>query len=286
MLGKGSASHFAPAISLTPSGLLVMAPALASGLIFVMFAFSGWNAAAYIGGEIKNPQKNMPRALVTGTIVVIALYVAINALYIYSMPLSEMARVIRIAELATLKLFGLNVTPYLNMIFIATILSSISAMIIAGPRVYFAMAEDGLFPRGIARVHARFGTPANAIILQGACSVILLFTGRFEQLLVRSGIVLIIFSALTVSAVLFLRKKNAGQERPYSAWAYPWTPLLFLLISVWILVTSFQSKLQDSLWALSIVACGIPFYFYWRREKARSGQEERKRTCHEEHELS
>jgi basic amino acid/polyamine antiporter, APA family len=265
LVGRGTPAHFAPAVDVAKWPQFL--PAVASGLIFVMFSYSGWNAAAYIGGEIRNPQRNLPRALIIGTSVVIALYVAMNALYIYAVPLKEMASVIRIAELASRNLFGLNVAPFLNIIFMGTILGSISAMVIAGPRVYYAMAQDDLFPRAISKVHPRFGTPSNAIALQCAWSIVLLFTGRFEQLLTFSGVVMILFSALAVAAVFVMRRRDAGGNRPYSGWGYPWTALLFLVVSAWILLVSFRDQPKESLSGLAVVATGIPFYYWWGRTR-------------------
>jgi APA family basic amino acid/polyamine antiporter len=263
-VGKGNVSHFAPTVPVSEwPGL---SSSVAGGLIFVMFSYSGWNAAAYIGGEIRNPVRNLPRSLFLGTMVVVVLYMAMNALYIYAIPLHEMASVIRIAELASMNLFGINVAPFLNIIFMGTILGSISAMIIGGPRIYYAMAHDGLFPQAIARVHPRFGTPGNAILLQAVWSVLLLFTGRFEQLLTFSGVVLILFSALTVASVYFVRRKIGTESRIYSSWGYPWTMLLFLAISVWILAVSFRDRPRESLLGLAVVASGVPFYFYWKRK--------------------
>ncbi len=265
LFGKGDVSHFAPAIPI--SKWPDFASAMATGLIFVMFSYSGWNAAAYIGGEIRDPRRNLPRSLFLGTLLVVFLYLAINALYLYGVPLKDMASVIRIAELASLNLFGINVAPFLNIIFMGTILGSISAMVIAGPRIYYAMARDAVFPRAIARVHPRFGTPANAILLQAFWSVILLFTGRFDQLLTFSGVVLILFASLTVSSVYFIRRK--GQQNPgsYSAWGYPWTMLLFLAVSLWILVASFRYRPRESLAGLGVIASGIPFFYFWKRKR-------------------
>lgn len=264
LLGEGNLSHFAPTVHMRqwPG----MASSVALGLIFVMFSYSGWNAAAYIGGEIRNPQRNLPLSLCLGTLLVIVLYVAINALYLYAIPIGEMASVIRIAELASLNLFGLNVAPFLNLIFMGTILGSISAMIIAGPRIYYAMAQDGLFPKAISRVHPRFGTPANSIFLQAVWSVLLIFTGRFEQLLTFSGVVLILFAALTVSSVYFIRKRRKSGPAPYSSWGYPWTMILFLVGSLWILAVSFRNQPRESFSGLGVVAAGVPFYYYWKRK--------------------
>ena len=262
LLGRGDPSHFAGTLPI--EAWRAKASALAGGMIFVMFSYSGWNAAAYIGGEIREPRRNLPRSLFAGTLLVVVLYVAINALYLYALPMSEMASVIRIAELASFRLFGLNAAPFVNVIFMGTMLGSISAMVIAGPRIYYAMARDRLFPAAIARVHPRFGTPANAIVLQALWSVVLVFSGRFEQLLTFSGVVLILFAALTVASVYVVRRRDDARSN-YRSWGYPWTMLLFLTASVWILLVSFVNRPKESLSGLGVVALGVPFYFYWKR---------------------
>ncbi len=265
LLGRGDLTRFAPALPLSswPS----LSPAIAAGLIFVMFSYSGWNAAAYIGGEIRDPHRNIPRALIVGTLVVILLYLSINALYLYAIPVSQMAKEIRIAEVASLNLFGLNIAPWLSLIFMGTILSSISAMVIAGPRIYYAMAQDGLFPEAIARIHPRFGTPANAIALQSVWAVALVFTGRFEQLLTFSGVVMIGFSALTVASLFLHRLKKGAAPSPYSAWGYPFTAIIFLAVSIWILALSFRDQPKESFAGLAVVGSGIPFFYFWNRRR-------------------
>ena len=177
--------------------------------------------------------------------------------------------IIRVAEIASQKLFGLNASQFLNLIFMGTILGSISAMIIAGPRVYYAMAHDGVFPKALSKVHVNFRTPGNAIILQGIWSIILVFTGRFEQLVTFSGVVMVFFSALTVAAVYVIRRRNGGARPAYSAWGYPWTPLVFLIASAWILVATFRSMPWESLAGFGVVASGIPFFFWWKRKSSK-----------------
>jgi basic amino acid/polyamine antiporter, APA family len=272
LFGSGSISRFSPTIS--ANNWIHMTPALASSLIFVMFSYSGWNAAGYIAGEIREPGRNLPRSLNNGTLIVILLYVAINVLYIYAIPMNEMYNgqgdsnaVIRVAELASQKLFGLNASQFLNLIFMGTILGSISAMVIAGPRVYYAMAHDGLFPKALAKVHNAFGTPSNAILLQAVWAILLVFTGRFEQLLAFSGVVMVFFSGLTVAAVYVIRRRNGGARPLYSAWGYPWTPLAFLVASAWILVATFRTRPWESLAGFGVVASGIPFFFWWNRKR-------------------
>jgi APA family basic amino acid/polyamine antiporter len=267
--GRGQLAHFQSAVPVSGWGALT--PAVASGLIFVMFSYSGWNAAAYIAGEIRNPARDIPRSLLTGTLLVIVLYVAMNALYIFALAPASMASEIRIAEVASRALFGLNIAPVLNVVFMGTILGSISAMIIAGPRIYYAMAHDGLFPAAIARVHPRFGTPANSIVLQGAWSVLLVFTGGFEQLLTFSGVVMIFFSALTIAALFRVRGRQAAAARgtSFRSPGFPWTALLFIAVSAWILAVSFGSRPKESFAGLLVIGSGIPFYFYWMRMETR-----------------
>jgi APA family basic amino acid/polyamine antiporter len=138
-------------------------------------------------------------------------------------------------------------------------------MVIAGPRIYYAMAHDRLFPRAIAKVHPRFGTPANAILLQAVWSIVLVFSGRFEQLLMFSGVVLILFSVLTVAAVYVIRRR--GDIAGYRSWGYPWTMLIFLAASAWILAVSFANQPKESFAGLAVVAAGVPFYYYWNRRR-------------------
>jgi APA family basic amino acid/polyamine antiporter len=271
LFGNGSIGRFIPTIGV--GNWIHLTPALAFSLVFVMFSYSGWNAAGYIAGEIRDPGKNLPRSLTYGTLIVILLYLAINLLYIYAIPMSEMSHgqggsdaVIRVAELASQRLFGLNASQFLNVIFMGTILGSISAMIIAGPRIYYAMAHDGLFPKSLAKVHANFKTPGNAIVLQAVWSIMLVFTGKFEQLLAFSGVVMIFFSALTVAAVYVIRRRNGGARPTYSVWGYPLTPLVFLIAGGWILIATFKARPWESLAGFGVVASGIPFFFWWKRK--------------------
>lgn len=265
LFGKGDSANFTSAVPVAQWPDL--SSSIAVAMIIIMFSYSGWNAGAYVGGEIRDPQRNLPRSLFLGTMTVVVLYLAMNAVYLFAVPLSQMSDVIQIAELASLNLFGTRVAPFLNVIFMGTILGSISAMIIVGPRVYYAMAEDGVFPETIAKIHPRFGTPGNAIVLQAVCAVSFVFLAGFRELLTFSGVVLILFAALTVASLYFVRRKNAGRPRAYSSWGYPWTMVLFLVASAWILVGSFRSRPKALMWGLAVVASGIPFFYYWKEKR-------------------
>ncbi len=197
-LGHGSAGNFASS-----------APAHGStavSLILVLYAYSGWNAASYVAGEIREPQRSLPAALFAGTAIVTVLYLALNAMYLYALPISSMSGVLAIAEKASVALFGPLAAHVIAAILALAILGSASAMVLAGPRVYFAMARDGLFPRGIGAVHPWRGTPARAIVLQsGWASVLIVLFGAFEPLLVYAGFVVTVFTAMAVAALVLLR---------------------------------------------------------------------------------
>jgi APA family basic amino acid/polyamine antiporter len=259
-MGRGDVGHFR-ATEAVDWGMAF--PGLAVGMIFVMFSFSGWNAAAYIGEEVRNPQRTLPLSLILGTIIVALIYMGLNAVYIYAMPVEEMKGVLRIGETATQRLFSGTAAPFLNVLFMATILGSVSAMTIAGPRVYFAMARDRLFPSAVARIHPRFQTPSTAIVLQAAWSSILVLTGTFAQLVTFSTVVLLLFTGWTITSLFVLRKREPGFSG-YRTWGYPYTPLVFLIITGWSLAYTLVYRPWESLAGLGLCALGVPGYFIIR----------------------
>jgi len=261
-LGTGDWGHFeAGPQGHLPASALHNFPV---SLIFVLYCYSGWNAAAYLAGEVRDPGRTIPRALLTGTAIVTVMYMGLNVLFIYSLPLSEMSGVLQIGEKASLALFGPSATHIVAMIMALSILASASAMILAGPRVYYAMATDGVFPRQLAGVHSQYHSPALAIILQSAWISVLVLTGTFEQLIVYSGFVLVFFSALAVSSVIVLRVRRPALKRPFRVPLYPWTPLLFVGFSAWILYFTLRDRPVESMWGIITALSGVPLYYYWR----------------------
>jgi len=239
----------------------------AISLIFVLYSYSGWNAAAYIAGEVRHPHRNIPLSLLAGTAVVTILYVGLNLLFLYGLGIGGMSGVLQVGEKASLALFGPMATNFVAAMMALSILASASAMILAGPRVYFAMACDGLFPRKLAGVHATFGSPAASIVSQGLWSSVLILTGTFEALVVYSGFVLVFFSALAVAALIVLRVQRPELSRPFRVPLYPWTPLVFVGFSAWILIyTAWGRPIESSLGIITVLL-GLPMYFYWRRRR-------------------
>ncbi|HTK94274.1 MAG TPA: amino acid permease, partial [Terriglobales bacterium] len=261
LFGKGSTAHFHEAAgTVHPSAWLV-------ALIPVMFTYSGWNAAAYVAEEIREPVRNVPRALAGGTIVVIVLYLLLNALYLYAVPMATMAGKPSAGDTAAEALFGTRGADVLVPIILVALAAGISAMIIAGPRVYFAMARDGLFFPAAGRVHPRFHTPAWSIAAQAFWSILLVLTGTFEQLLLYTGFAVVLFSAVATVALFVLRSRPHDESVP--RWGYPVAPGLFILASIAMLVSSIVREPKPSAAGLAILAAGVPLFFWLRARTAR-----------------
>ena len=261
--GTGDFSHFeftsasnSEAVGLKTYGLALM---------WILFAYSGWNAATYIGSEIRDPQKNLPASLFLGTALVALLYLLLNALFIYAVPSAEMAGVIAIGGLAVEYLFG-EVTNILISVLIAfALFSSLSAFIIIGPRVYYAMAKDGLFFSFVGRMHKRYDVPSNAIWIQALIAIILVLSGTFDQILTYMGFALGIFPILAVYGIFRLRKRQASVKKfP----GFPWVQILFMASSIFILTFAFMERPVESSIAIGTVLIGIPIYYLFKRQDA------------------
>jgi APA family basic amino acid/polyamine antiporter len=240
--------------------------ALATGLVFVLFAFSGWNAAAYVAGEMRDPTREVPRALVLGTLVVTALYLALNLTYLYALPVADLARepVLPVAAKAAAALFGPAASRLVDAALCVSIAGAVSAMTFAGPRVYAAMARDGALPAALAGQRAG-GPPVRALVLQSGFATLLLASGSFESLVVWGGITLALSSALAVVAVLWLRAREPALARPYRATGYPWTPLAFVLGALLVVGHAALERPVEVGWALATVAAGVPLYHIGRK---------------------
>ncbi len=229
-------------------------------LLWVSFAYSGWNASSYIAEEVDRPARTLPGSLVLGTLTVTAVYLLINLLFFFAAPAARLTGVIPVGETAAKHLFGAEAASWLSIIMGLALLSSLSAYVVTGPRIYYAMARDGLFFRFAARIHPRFGTPEVAIAAQGLCAILMVLFGTFEQLLTYIGFALGIFPWMAVAGVLLLRRREPGRERPYRVWCYPWVPIFYLVAMGGILMVAFVNRPGPSLAAILTVAAGILAY--------------------------
>ncbi|NIR44440.1 MAG: amino acid permease [Gemmatimonadetes bacterium] len=238
-------------------------------LILVMFTYSGWNAAAYVTEEIRDPGRNVLRALVPGTIVVIVLYLGLNALYLRTLAPAELAGNVAAGYGAAEALFGdaggLVVTPLILL----ALASSISAMIVTGPRVYFAMARDDSFPRPFGRVSDGSRVPAFAIAAQGVWSAALVLSGTFEQLLTYTGFAVVLFAGIAVSALVVLRRRHPDAERPFRVPVYPLVPAAFVAASAAMVAYAVWGAPGPALAGALCIAAGVPL-FWWSARRAAS----------------
>jgi APA family basic amino acid/polyamine antiporter len=258
--GNGNLSNFSKGGNM-PSGIESW-KTIGLSLMWIMFAYSGWNASTYLGAEIKNPVKILPRSLILGTGIVMILYLGINILYVYGIEPEEMKGVISVGGLAMGNLFGKPAEILVSVVIGFALFSSLSAFIIIGPRVYYSMAKDGLFFKTAAMIHPRFLVPSNSILLQCALAVILTMSGTFEQVLTYIGFALGIFPLLTVSGVWKLRKTSPGALKLKG---FPLTQGIYLAAGTLILILSFLEKPVESSIALLTVAAGIPAYLVFRK---------------------
>ena len=259
--GRGDTAHFTPLFDWQKLGNFSV---FAAAFIPAIFAYSGWNAVIYIAGEVKDPEKNLPRALLWANLIVIALYLAVNVVYIYGVPVTEMKGALRVSEVATTALFGRQTSAWITAIITVSILGALNVVTMIGPRIYYAMARDGVFFKSLTRVHPRFSTPINAIILQAFWSCLLILTNTFGTLFTYVSVIITLFSALTVGSVMVLRWKRPELKRPYKLWGYPLVPIIFIAANLWIVWGSVTQNPRDSLLGVFIVALGIPAYLLWQ----------------------
>ena len=247
---------------------------IATALIPVLFAYSGWNAATYVSGEMRDPKKSLGRALALGTGLCVALYLAINAVYLRAMPVADLAQAKEPARAAALLLGGNAAAAVLAPLVAVCVLSSMQASVLIGPRIYHAMATDGLFFAPLGKLHDRTRVPVMALVVQGVISVALLLSGRFDELVRFTMSAIIAFSTLTVGAVIVLRARRPGGRARSAVPGYPWVPALFIAVNAWMLwnvLTFGESSPREALLGLVIVASGIPAYLAFRaRARARS----------------
>ena len=236
-------------------------------LIFALYAYSGWNAAAYLAGEMIDPGRTIPRTMIGGTLFVALLYLLLNGFYFYALPVTELAQppLLPVANKVASALLGVEAGRMVTGLLCLSIAGAVSAMVWAGPRVYYAMAQDGLIPSVFGSAPGARGGPINAILLQSVWASILIVSGSFERLIVYSGTVLVIFSALAVAAVVVLRRQQPDLPRPYHTPLYPFVQGFFVLMSTVIVgIALYERPLEGGLGIVTVLA-GTPLYLLWQR---------------------
>ena len=262
-VGKGSWGHYTSALPVSAA-----APSLMTGigvaLIAVFWAYDGWVYITWVAGEVEDPQRNLPRSLILGLLIVGTLYLAINAVYLYALPMTEIAANETVAQAAAVSMFSAGAARWLSLMIAISCFGAMASCILCGARVYYAMAEDGVFFRGLAQVNPRWHTPARSLVLQGVWSAALALTGGYTALFTYVMFMMVLSYALTVAALFVLRRKMPDAPRPYRCTGYPWLPGLYVLIGVAWTVNAILEKTTEALWGIAIVAIGIPFYVFWK----------------------
>jgi Amino acid transporters len=265
--GKGDMSNFTRGGSIAPG--IAGWKTIGLSLMWIMFAYSGWNASTYLGAEIKNPSKVLPRSLLYGTFIVIVLYLGLNTLYIYGINPEKMKGVISVGGLAMGNLFGRSADILFSLLIAFALFSSLSAFIIIGPSVYYSMAKDGLFFKAAGRIHPKFQVPSNSIVFQCIIAIIMVLSGTFEQVLTYMGFALGIFPILTVFGVVILRRNNPDALRLPG---YPIAQIVFIISGLLILGLSYAERpIESSIAALTVIA-GIPAYYIFKKMNGSSAE--------------
>jgi APA family basic amino acid/polyamine antiporter len=263
-MGKGSPVDF----SINPTGMSLGSLIMGSGvaLITASVAFDGWNCVTFLSGEIKNPKRDLPLALLAGTVLITILYVLMNYVYLRALSVTEMAGALKIAEDATASLYGTNAAGLISAAVVISIFGGLNGVILAGPRVYYAMAKDKLFFERAARVHTRFRTPGFAILLQAIWASLLTLTGTVEQLITFVMFVGVSFWVVTGTSVFILRRKYPELPRPYKTWGYPIVPMVFVVASSCIVINTLVQRPLESMAGVGLTLIGVPAYVYWRKK--------------------
>ncbi|HYN24988.1 MAG TPA: amino acid permease [Pyrinomonadaceae bacterium] len=262
----GNWSNFTPFVAQRANSAPLLG-ALAGGLLGAFFSFAGWWDLSKVAGEVSNPARTLPKALTYGVIIVTVVYILTSAVFIYLVPLGQVTSGETFAAQAGQVLFGRVGGLVFSLVVVVAVLGSLVAVVMSAPRVYFAMARDGLFIRAVASIHRRYGTPACAIALQAVLASLLVAVGTFNEIVSYFVFVVVVFIAFTVAALFPLRRRepNVGYLTP----GYPVTPVIFLVMIVLLLVLLGANNPLQAFLGVAVVALGLPVYFFLFRPKRR-----------------
>jgi len=258
-LEGGSLTNFQPLTSTGSFSSLFRPFSLA--LVAVLWSYDGWIEVTYVGGEIKNPGKNIPLSLIYSTILLIALYLSVNFVFVYLLSISEIAGSELVASDAAQVMLGPKGVTLVILAILLSTLGAVNVNVLASPRIYYAMAVEKLFFRSAADIHPRYGTPVTSLLIQGIWASVLVFSGSFYQLITYVVFTSWIFYAMSCGAVIVLRKKRPNMERPYKTWGYPYVPIIFILFAVFIVGSTLINDTRDSLIGIGLVMIGLPVYY-------------------------
>lgn len=266
--GNGSLSNIYNGFSIPQQSTANLLSMIGLAFAGAFWAYDAWNNVTFVSGEVKNAQRNVGRALVYGTLIVIAVYVLTNLAYLYVLPIDEMAKSPLVAASAAEKIFGSNGGSLISIAVIISTFGALNGSILATARVPFAMARANLFFKSLGKVHPKFGTPHTSLIVQGVWSCVLVMSGSFDTITDYVIFASWLFYMLGAMGIFILRKKMPDAPRPYKVWGYPYTPIIFIVFAFFFLMNSIFADTENAMMGLVLIATGLPFYFFWKwREK-------------------
>jgi APA family basic amino acid/polyamine antiporter len=277
ILGKGNLQHLtthAYHVDAATQNGFSFVKAIFASLLAAFWAYEGWNSIGFLGGEILQPNKNLPRALLGGMAVIITTYLLVNFTYFYVLPIDNLVDVFRsqneIAGVTVVRYFAGNTgAMILSLLILATTFGCTNSTIIMPPRIYQAMARDGLFFKSMVAIHPRYNTPDKALWLQGVWASLLVLSGSFDQLTDMLIFVVFFFYGATALGVFIMRFREPLLERPYRVWGYPVVPALFVLFCVSLVVITWFTHPREAGIGMMLVMIGIPLYFFWNRNEGK-----------------
>jgi basic amino acid/polyamine antiporter, APA family len=265
-LGRGSWDHYHHSLPAGP-GSVSMVTGIGIALIAVLWAYDGWVYITFVAGEVKDPQRNLPRALIWGMLLVGIVYISINAVYVYALPMDAISANEAVAQTAAVSMFSGRVAPWLSLMVALSCFGAVGPCLMSGARVYYAMAEDGIFFRALARVHPRWHTPVISLVLQAIWASLLTLSGKYDDLFSYVMFMMVLSYVLTVAGLFVLRRRQPDTPRPYRCTGYPILPALYVILgSAWAINAAIEVR-EATLKGAAIVALGVPFYFYWKRKR-------------------
>ena len=268
--GKGDVRNFFPLWGSPSTGALL--PAIGVAMVATLWSYDGWNSLTFLAGEVKSPQRTIPLSLILGTVAVIVIYVLTNAAYLYLLPITSIAGSRLVAADAMEKVFPGSGGALISLAVVLSTFGSVNATSMTTARLYFAMAKDRLFFRGMGKIHPKYRTPGISLIAQCSLASLLTLTGTYDQLFTYVIFAGWIFYALAAAGVFILRKRMPDAKRKFAVPGYPVVPILFVVVATWFVVNTLIQQTADSMFGLAFLALGMPFYLYWRRGIVRSGK--------------
>jgi basic amino acid/polyamine antiporter, APA family len=265
IFGHGSWSHFTSA---PPHGI---APISLKGagiaMIALLWSYDGWEYLSWVAGEVKNPSRNLPLALFLGIMLIVITYLLANAIFLYALPPQSLAAQTALTDVAMTALFSQHAGRWVSLFIALISFGAGSVVVLGGARIYFSMARDGVFFKGMTRVHPRWKTPVTSLLAQCVWVILLILSGRYEQLYTCFVFMMTLTYVVTVGAVFVLRRTQPDRPRPYRCTGYPWLPIIYMVVGCGFMLSTLFSRPLESLAGLGLALLGVPLYLHWRRQE-------------------